>query len=64
MDIPRLAALNKYWEDMPPANHSLIRIKLLLEGFFGIETKKEGDSGNYDELIAKFGEMGIAPNVK
>lgn len=45
MDIPRLTALNRYWESSPP-------IHTMLAAFFGYEPRKQKPESSDDEIRA------------
>lgn len=42
MDFPRLKALNKYWDTVPPTHVSVSRIA----AFLGVRVEKSADAGS------------------
>lgn len=51
VDLPRLSALNAYYEKLPPVQVSMQRVCLMLESFFGIETEKQDTKNDEPDLI-------------
>ncbi len=54
MTLPRLAALNAYWEQHPPMN-------LLMEAMVGFRAPRRTSRQRLKELAARFGSPRVEP---
>ncbi len=54
MTLPRLYAMNRYWQDHPP-------VHILLAAFMGMKPtdKMEAEEAGLDELLQAFGGAGL-----